>query len=748
MADPDRIPRLSRRDLLIGGGLGVGLIVAWAAWPRTILPNLVAAPGEHVLGAFVKIGTDGHVTVVVPQVEMGQGVYTTLPQILADELGADWRTIAVEAARPSPLYANTLFAEEWRAGGTWPDSVIERWAQHEALMVTGGSTSVRGFEARLREAGAAARALLCQAAARRWDAAWDACDTADGFITRGDDRMRFGEVAAEAATIPLPDEIPLREGKAHRLVATSLPRLDAPAKIDGSAQYAADIRLSDMVYASATAGPLGDTRLKAVDRKAALAVTGAIDLVETDGWVAGVGTNWWAAHAVLTAARPRFATSGPFASSRNIDRALDAAFDAGTRHVSTGDVATSFRGATIVTADYRIGLAPHAAPEPMSATAWLDQGSLQLWIGTQVPGLAAAAAARAIGIDPAKVAVHPMLIGGSFGRRYEIEVAAQAAVLADRLKRPVQLMWSRAEDMRQDRFRPAAAIRVAARPAPGRIDSLSVKVAAPAPTLEMEARLLHGMGADAAMIAAAGGTTPAAVAGGATPYAIPNVVVDHHPASIGVPTGDWRGRAYGLTCFATESFIDELAHLAGIEPFSFRMGMLGGNPRLAQCLSKAAALGGWNGGGPGSGQGLAVFEMAGSAIAIMAEAQVAADGRVRVERLTAVADCGQIINPDIVRQQIGGGLIFGASAATGHPVTVARGLAEPQRLGLLGLPRLAEAPHVTIELIVSRAAPGGAGELAVPPVAPAIANALFARGGTRYRTLPLIAPIPAPAPST
>ncbi len=744
---PKSAPRVTRRDLLIGGGLGVGLIVAWAAWPRAYAPNLRAAPGEHIFGAFVKIGTDGHVTVIVPQVEMGQGVYTTLPQILADELGADWRTVSVEAAPPSPLYANTLFAEEWAADGWWPEGAIDRWARAEPLMITGGSTSARGFEARLREAGAAARALLCSAAAKRWDADWDACETADGFITRGNDKMRFGDVAAEAAALRLPDDIALREGTAHRLIARSLPRLDAPAKVDGSAQFAADIRLSDMVYASVTAGPLGDTRLKSVDRKAAMAVPGAIDLIEAERWVAGIGTNWWAASAALAAARPRFATVGPFASDRGIDHALDVAFDEGTRHVDVGDIATAFKGATLITAEYRLGLAPHAAPEPMSATAWLDKGELQLWIGTHAPGLAAAAAARAIGISADRVAVHPMFIGGSFGRRYEIEVAAQAAVLAEKVNRPVQLQWSRGEDLRQDRFRPAAAIRVAARLAPSRVDALSVKVAAPAPTLEMEARLLDGRDAHTAMAAQAGGTTPAAVAGAATPYAIPNVAIDHHPAKIGVPTGDWRGRAYGLTCFATEAFVDELAHLAGIEPFSFRMGMLSGNPRLAQCLSKVAALGGWNGGGPGSGQGLAAFAMAGSYIAVMAEAHIAENGRVKVDRLVAVADVGQVINPDIVRQQIGGGLIFGMSAATSHPLQVTRGLASPTRLGSLGLPRLADAPHVTVELVVSRAPSGGAGELAVPPVAPAIANALFARDGKRYRTLPLLAPIPATAPS-
>lgn len=717
----------------------MGLLVGWAVWPRSYRPNLVAAPGEHIFNAFVKIGLDGHVTISVPQVEMGQGVYTTLPQIVADELGADWRTVSVEAAPRGAPYANTLFAEEWNEGGAWPKWAVDRWARGAALAVTGGSTSVRGFGARLREAGAAARALLCVAAARRWDADWEACDTAGGFVTRGDDRMRFGEVAAEAAEAALPADIPLRAGRENRLVAQSLPRLDAPAKIDGSAQFAADIRLPDMVFASVTMGPLGDTRLKSVDRKAALAITGVIDVIEQERWVAAVASNWWAASRALEAMRPKFATSGAFANTRTIDRALDAAFETGTRHASFGDVATAFRAADVLTAEYRIGLAAHAALEPMAATAWLDKGELQLWIGTQVPGLAAEAAAKAIGIAPDRVSVHPMLVGGSFGRKYEVEVAAQAAVLADKLKRPVQLQWSRGEDMRQDRFRPAAAVRMAARVAPGRIDALLVKVASPAPTVEMEARLLDQATAHEAMAKAAGTSTLAAVAGGVPPYAIPNVALDHHPADIGVPTGDWRGRGHGATCFAIESFVDEIAHIEGIEPFSFRIGMLGGNARLAQCLVKVAQLGGWNGGGAGTAQGLAVFGMAGSCIAVMAEARIAGNGRVKVDRLVAVADVGQVINPDIVRQQIGGGLIFGMSAATGAPVTVADGLAGPANIGRLALPRMADAPRVTIELVVSRLPPGGAGELAVPPVAPAIANALFASTGQRYRQLPLLA---------
>lgn len=726
---------------MIGGGAGVGLLIGWGVWPRSYRANLNVVHDEKILNAFVKIGLDGHVTVVVPQVEMGQGVYTTLPQIVADELGADWRTVGVEAAPHNPLYANTLFVEEWEdeAGSHLPKALINEWSKRDGLMITGGSTSVRGFEGRLRDAGAAARALLCVAAAKRWDADWRACDTAAGFVTRGNDRVRFGEIVVEAATQKLPRGIARREGRENRLTGQSLPRLDAPSKVDGSAQYAADIRLPDMVYASIAQGPLGNTRLKSVDRQAGEKIAGVLAIVQANGWVAAVATNWWTANKALLAMRATFETSGGFASDAKIDKALDAAFEDGVRIASIGDVGAAFRDAEVLTADYRIGLASHAAIEPMSATASIDQGELQLWIGTQVPGLATKAAARAIGYDEAKVIVHPMLIGGSFGRRYEVEIAAQAAILAHKLKRPVQLIWSRAEDMRQDRFRPAAAAKMAARVAPGgRIEAWLAKIASPTTTSELKARVLDGVGAHEAMMAQAGRSVPASVAGAVPPYSIPNVAVDHHPASIGVPTGDWRGRAHGLSAFFTECFIDELAASQGIEPFSFRMGMLGDNPRLALCLSKAATLGGWNGGGPGTAQGLACHSMAGSHVAVLAEARIGDNGRVSVQRLVAVVDCGQIINPDIVRQQIAGGMIFGMSAATGAPVQVVRGLAGPERLGALRLPKLADAPQITIELLASPHPAGGVGEISVPPVGPAIANALFAATGKRYRTLPLL----------
>jgi isoquinoline 1-oxidoreductase subunit beta len=729
---------LSRRNLLIGGGVGLGLVIGFALWPRTYAPGLNVAPGEHVLNGFVKVGEDGHVTVVVPQVELGHGVFTTHAQIVADELGADWRTIAVEAARAGPLYANGLLMREWDEGlgRSAPAQLFDRRGD---VLATGGSTSVRGFEGVLRDAGAAARALLCSAAAERWDADWRACDTHDGFVWRGDQRMRFGEVAAEAAKLKLPGDIAWRTGSANRLVGQELPRLDLPSKVDGSVSFAADIRLPDMVYAAISEGPAGDARLKSIDKAAAQRVTGVTDVVETERWVAVAATNWWAANEGLRAAKPQFTVTGPLASDRSMAKALDAAFDAGERMSALGDIGGAFAGADVLTQSYHIGLAPHAAVETAALTVQIDASGIQLWAATQVPGLAAQAAARALGIGVDRIVVHPMMVGGSFGARYETDLIGHAATLADRLKRPVQLMRSRSEEMRRDAFRPAAAVRLAARTtAEGRIGALFAQIATPAALHELDARIIAGKTPAAANASARGVAEPAAIAGAATPYDIPVHAIDHHPAALGVPTGDWRGRACGANVFATECFVDEIAHMIGNDPFSVRMAMLGQNPRLAQCLTKVAETGGWQGGVQGSNQGLAVATLAGGCIAVLAEARIGEGGRVRVDRLCAVTDVGRIIHPGIVRSQILGGLIFGMSAATGAPVSVHRGLAGPERYGELRLPRLADCPKIEIEMIVSNAEPGGAGELAVPPVAPAIANALFAATGVRFRQLPLI----------
>ena len=722
-------PTFSRRSVLTAMLVGGGLAVGWAIWPREYPPNLTAAPGEAIFNPWVKIGRDGHVTVIVPQIELGQGAYTIIPQILADELGADWRTVGVEPAPVNTIYSNAAIAAEWR-DGLYPGPDVQ---------MTGEATTVRAFEGAVRRAGAGARALLCQAAAKRWGADWRACDTIGGFVVRGPDKFRFGELVEEAAGTNLPEAIPLRSGTANRLTGRGVNRLDGPAKLDGSLNYAADVRLPEMVYASLRQGPPGDSWLISVDTKAPEKIPGVLEIVRTDHWVAAVAANWWAANRALDAMRPRFRTEGKLVSNPDIARALEAGLKAeGKRIAETGDVKTAFAGARLITADYSIGLAPHAALEPMTATAEISDGRMQLWVATHWADVARKAAAAAVDMNPDSVTVHATQVGGSFGRKFEVEVAAQAAIIAAKVKRPVQLTWSRAEDMMQDRFRPAARAKLSAKlAAGGRIEAWLTSIAAPDGLGEMRARNLEGHTQAEAQKRVADKPSRFAVDGGTLPYGIPHFALDHHPADIGFPTGQLRGGAHGATTFFTECFMDELAKASGIEPFSFRMGMLGSTPRLAACLSKVTAKGGWQGGEAGSGQGIACHMMRGSFVAVLAEAHMGEDARVRVTKLVCVADMGRVINPDLARQQIEGGLLYGMGIATGAPVSVHRGMASPKRLGDLHLPQLATMPEIDVELIVSNEPPGGASDIAVPPVAPAIANALFAGGGGRFRSLPL-----------
>lgn len=729
---------IDRRTLLIGGGAGIGLAVAWAVWPRAYLPNLSVRDNETGFGAWLKIAANGQVTVAIPQCEYGQGVFTTLPQVLADELGADWRTVGVEQAPLNPLYANSLAWAELFPG-LLPGRLERTWAVRNAVMLTGGSTSLRSFEAPLRAAGAAARALLCKAAARRWGVDWQECDTAAGHVVHGQQRLRFGELAAEAAGEDVPDDLTYREGEAGRLTGEPVPRLDSPGKVDGSANFAGDIRLPNMVFAALRQGPVGTVKLAAIDEAAANEVPGTLHIVKNEMWVAAVANNWWAAARALDALNPRFEVAGRI-ESETIQAALDAALDGeGERMASAGELAPVFKGARVVTAEYRVGLALHAAIEPMTATAVWEDGRVRLWLPTQAPGLARDAVAAVLGIGADDVVVHPVFAGGSFGQNLEHQAAAQAALIAREVKKPVQLTWSRGETCAQDRFRPPAAARMTARlGANGSIAGWLAKIAAPSTGHELARRLTGGGGAVGAGLATSGIGDASAVAGARPPYRIPALAVDHHPAEIGVPTGYWRSGAHSYTAFFTESFIDELAHVADVEAFSFRIAMLGGEPRLARCLSTVTSLGGWQGGLPGSGQGLACHAFRGSYIAVMAEASVGGDQRVQVDRLIAAVDCGRVINPSVVEQQIEGGLIFGMAAALGATTGITGNRPDARSFRDLELPRLADCPQIMVELIASDAEPGGVSELAVPPVAPAIANALHAATGVRLRQLPLI----------
>ena len=692
---------IDRRSLLIGGGAGIGLIVAIAAWPRGAGSDLPLRKGEEGFGPFIKIGRDGRVTVAVPQVETGQGIWTALPQIVADELGAAWETVAVEPAPLGRAYANSIAAAEGWAG--------------DAMRITAGSSSVRAFEQPLREAGAMARALLCAAAAGRWNVDAAECDTADGLVLHRGKTLPFARLAEEAAGLRAPSNPPRRARGSGRLSGKPLPRLDLPAKSNGSFRFAADVRLPGMLFAAARIAPPGG-RLTGFSRSGAA----GHGIVVRNRWLAVTADNGWAAERALKMANPHF--EGPASPPRGELRGLfETALDAGdrSRWFSRGDYDSAIEGSRPLGATYWVAPAQHFGLEPMTATARFAGGRLEVWAPTQAPDVARAAAAESAGIATSHVTLYPMPVGEPGGRSIDADAIPLAVELARELKRPVQLSLSPGTSQNHDRVAPAALARMTALPgAAGITEAWRMRVATSDPLGQAS-------------------LGPAALDGAVPPYSIANLSVDATPVVAPFRTGYMRGHPQRTMAFFTESFIDELAHAAGLEPLAFRMAMLGGRPRLARCIQAAAASGGWDGGGRGSTQGIAAVAAFGSNIGLLADATIGADQSIEVHRLIAAVDCGRVVNPQLVRQQIEGGLIHALGLASVREPDWVAGMPRSRPFGAVGLPRLARTPEIRVVLLPSDAPPGGVSGLGVAALAPAVANAIYAATGKRLRSLPL-----------
>lgn len=675
--------RLDRRTVLIGGGAGIGLLVAFAAWPRRFASGLEPRPGEQVFGAWLKVGRDGRVTVAVPQVETGQGAWTALPQILADELGAAWETVAVEPAPRGPGYDNGLWGE------------LRAYGFDEPSRLTAGATSIRAFDKPLREAGAVARAMLCAAAAERWGVAAAECDTEGGQVLHQGKRLAFAELAEAAAALDPPRAPPVRPPGSGRLAGQDLPRLDLPAKSDGSFRFAADVRLPGMIHAAAALVPEGG-RLGGYDRSVPGVTAG-------EGWIAAVGATGWEAARRLEAATPRIA--GPReASSEAIDQALERALgEEGLVPLFERGEVDSARGRK-VEASYGVAPALHLGLEPLTATAWLRDGKLELWAPAQAPDRARRAAADAAGIRLDKVLLYPMPVGAPDGRALDADAVSVAAALAGKTGKPVQVVIAPSQSRRHDRVR-----------APAR------------------ALLRSLLGPDNRPLSWDERRSGAIPPGSDFPYAIPALRLSHAGITRPIATGYMRGGEAAIAAFCRESFIDELARAAGIEPLSFRISLLSGQKRLAGVLTTVATLGGWDGGGPGSSMGLACFSAFGSHVALLATAALGPDQKVQASRLVAAVDCGRAVNPGLVRQQVEGGLLAGLARANAAAPAIRAGLVEG---GRSAAPRLAGTPEILVQLVPSRADPGGVSGLGDAVVAPALANAIAAATGRRLRSLP------------
>lgn len=755
---------LTRRGLLAGAAAGGGLIVAWWLMPRNYATPLVAAKGEHVFGAWLKIASDGVVTVAVPQLEMGQGITTLLPQIVAYELGADWRQIAVEPAPVSGAYANIPLATKWMAlwdpfgaglSGSTDALIAARFAGSQRFNATADGTALAAYEQPCREAAAAARAMLAQEAASRWGVAWEECEVEGGFVTHTDKRANFGELAEAAAEYTPPDLPPLRPEPPREKPlpadvdgAPAFPRIDLPSKVDGSYRFAGDVRLPGMVFASIRHGPVDGSELTGFNPAGAAGIKGLAGIVESKRWLAVAADTWWSADQALAAMKPKFANPTPV-NSNEIATKLDAALNGGEAHTIAE---TGYGGEALQRVDigrrYEVEPAYAAPVETATAAARYADGRLDLWIASQAPEQARIAAARAIGISTEDVALYPMPAGGSFDARLEHDHAIEIALIAKALGRPVQLTWPRRDELIRARPRAPAWLLLGAQLAKGgasgeggAIDAMRIRIATPPAAREFGKRLFDNLTSMAAIRETTGEPDPLACEGAVPPYQLPALLVEHVPVEIGLPVGRVRGNAYGPTVFAIESFIDEIAAKAGREPLSFRMSMLGSDVRLAACLQRAAQLAGWDGGADQSGQGLACARIGegpeAGRIACVATARQG-EGGVRVIRLSVAADIGRIVNHDIAKQQIEGGLVFGMGIALGNALRLRGGLPEGGDDSALGLPVLADCPEMRIEFIASEAPPADPGELGTVVAPPAIANALFSATGLRLKRLPLL----------
>ena len=717
--------KIDRRTLLIGGGAGVGLVVAFLVWPRHPGSDLTVGAHESAFGNFIKIARDGRITVAVPQTETGQGIWTALPQVVADELGAAWETIAVEPAPLTSAYTNPLAREEgWLDGfGFLREYEVERTA---LMRMTASSTSIRAFEAPLREAAAVAREMLVGAAADRWNVSPGDCETGDGFVLNRGRTFTFGELAEEAADRSAPSRPQPRRSAKARLIGQPLERLDGPAKSDGSWRFAGDVRLPGMLFASLRIAPPGGT-LRSYSREAIANVPGVRHITARDGWMAVVGETWSAAERAMKAADPVFSgTRSPAEWRPAFEHALANNHD--RRWFRRGDYESVVRGSRPLAATYFVAPNQHLGIEPLTATARFDSGRLEVWAPTQAPGLARHAAAKAGRISASDVTLYPMPVGAPSGSALEADAIPYAVELARKLKTPVQVTLSQSASQNHDLLSSGALARMTALPGAGGITA----------AWKMEVATIDGLASAIQRMADVDDKRRlirTAVAG-IPPYAIPNVTVEAVRPAFPFDCGYMRGSPQREFAFFTESFIDELAHAAGIEPLAFRMSMLGSNGRLARCLQGAARLAQWDGGQAGSTMGIAGYSAYGSHIGLVASASMEAGQQVKVHRLVAAVDCGRVMNSGVAAQQIEAGLIWALAQATVAAPEWVAGMPRARPIGAIGLPRLSDAPDIVIEIIPSSDPPGGVSGLGTTVLAPAVANAIHAGTGKRMRNLP------------
>jgi len=712
----ENLPLAASRRALIKGALAGGFVLAFHLPLRAAPVNEPDQPADSTAGqfapnAFIRIDHAGKTTLVMPQVEMGQGVYTAVAMILSDELDADYAQVVLEHAPPNDkLYGNPIFG----------------------IQVTGNSNSIRAFWKPLRTAGAAARAMLIQAAAAQWQADPASCTAANGKVMHAASgrMLAYGDLADAAGALPVPADPPLKDPKDFTLIGKPLKRFDTPNKTDGKVIYGIDAMLPGMKFATLAASPVFGGKVRHVDDSAAKTIPGVRQVVVLDDLVAVVGDHMWAAKQGLDALVISW-DEGPNAtvnSSDIWDNLRAASKQDGVVAKSVGDVATGLTQGDRFDGEYELPFLAHATMEPMNCTVSLTPGACEIWTGTQVITRVQATAAQVANLAVDKVTVHNHLIGGGFGRRLEPDMVASAVRIAQHVDGPVKVVWTREEDIQHDVYRPVYRDVISASLSGGKIVAWKYRVTGSSIMARWAPSIfLNGIDIDAVDSAVD------------MPYDIPNRQVEYVRAEPpAVPTGFWRGVGPNNNVFATECFMDELARKAGMDPIAFRRSMLGNNPRLQAALDLVAEKSDWGKPlPPRTGRGVSVQPSFASFIATVVEAEVADNGEVHLRRVTSAVDTGIAVNPDTIVAQLQGGLIFGLTAALYGEITIDKGRVRQSNFNDYRMLRIDQVPNIEVHVIKSGEDPGGIGETGCTAGPPALRNAIYAATGVALRRLPI-----------
>lgn len=741
----------SRRRFLLGGlGVAGALVVGWGVMPpRQRLTGshpLPADKGKIPLNGWVMIAPDGRVTVAMAKSEMGQGVTTSLPMLVAEELDVPLAMVDIVAAPIDKIYGDVTMLPDGLPFHPDDRGAIKRTAQWLAkkgarefgVIVTGGSSSVKDSWIPMREAGAAARARLIAAAAAQWQVMPGECSTDAGFVVHGSGkRVAYGALAAMAAAGEQP-AFQLKESSAFRLLGHTQLRRDSPDKVDGSAQFGMDTKPKGLLYAAVAMCPVFGGTLQSFDPAAVAGMPGFIKAVPiatnragTPAGVAVIARSWWQAQQAA-AKLPVVWDKGAHAnlSSSMIATGLSDKLkeESGFTYYSQGDIELGKQAATLLQAEYRAPYLAHAALEPVNCTAQFKDGKLTLWVPTQAPSVAVTAAARAAGINEEDVTLHLTYLGGGFGRRLETDMVMQAVAIALQAEgAPVQMVWRREDDIAHDFYRPAALARFAAAlDARGAVVAFESKSVSGAPVQQMLQRAfgLPAAGPDKTTIEGLYDLC----------YEFPNQRMAHVIVESAVPLGSWRSVGHSHNAFFKESFIDEIAQASHQDGVSLRRSLLKNHPRHLAVLNAAVTLAGQP--PAGRAHGVALHQSFGSIVAEVAEVSID-EGKIRVHRISCAVDCGMVVNPDGVKQQIESAVTYGLSAALFGEITIRDGQVVQKNFHDYPMLRMDQSPAIDVVLIKSDEPPEGVGEPATPPVAPAVANAVFALTGQRLRSLPL-----------